>query len=457
MATTLTFLGAAGTVTGSKFLVERAGRRTLVDAGLYQGERQWRRRNWDKLPVPPESLSDVVLTHAHLDHTGYLPALVRKGYSGPVWATEGTAALAAIVLRDSAHLLEEEARWASSGGWSKHSPPLPLYTAADAERAIERIRTRPFTIPVDLGDGTLVTFVRAGHILGSASVRVETGTGSVLFSGDLGRPGHPLLRARSRPPTARTVVVESTYGDRSHPAPDVAHAGLAAVVRRTIGHGGSVLIPAFAVDRTEVVLLALARLMAAGSIPEVPVFVDSPMALKVLDVYLRPDLRDELRPGVIEEIDAIPRLRTAASAEESMLLNHPLEPCIIVSASGMATGGRVIHHLAEMLPDPHNAVVLAGYQGVGTRGRALQDGATEVKIRGRYVRVRAEVASEAEFSVHADGPEIVAWLREMPAPPETVYVVHGEPEAAQALAARVRDELDCAVAVPRLGEKVLLD
>jgi metallo-beta-lactamase family protein len=456
MPTTLTFLGAAGTVTGSKFVLEREGRRTMVDCGLYQGEREWRRRNWDALPVAPASISDVVLSHAHLDHCGYLPALVRKGFPGPVWATEGTAALAAIVLRDSAHLVEEEARYAAAGGWSKHSPPLPLYTVADAERAVAAFRALPFHAPRDLGDGTLATLVPAGHILGSASVHVAAGEASVLFSGDLGRPDHPLLRPRGRPPAARTVVVESTYGDRTHPAPDEAHAGLAAVIRRTVRRGGSVLVPAFAVDRTEVVLLALARLMASHQVPEVPVFVDSPMALKVLDVYLRPDLRAELRPGVIAEIDSIPRLHAAASAEESERLNDPTEPCIIVSASGMATGGRVIHHLAHMLPDRRHTVVLAGYQGVGTRGRALRDGATEVKIHGRYVRVRAEVVSEEEFSVHADGPELLAWLTELPSPPETVYVVHGEPEAARALAARVREQLDCAVAVPRLGEKVVV-
>ena len=457
MTTTLTFLGAAGTVTGSKFLVADDTARVMVDCGLYQGERRWRRLNWAEPPVDSRHLDDVVVTHAHLDHCGYLPALVRQGYDGPAWATVGTARLASIVLRDSAHLQEEDALHAAAGGWSRHDPPLPLYDVADAERAIGQFRTRPFDERFPLSADGFVTFGRAGHILGASTVLLELGGSSVLFSGDLGRPTHPLLRPRATPPSARSVVLESTYGNRTHPAPDASHAVLADAVRRTIGRGGSVVIPAFAVDRTELVLLALARLRAAGSIPDVPVYVDSPMALRALEVYEDPATAGELIGNGLGELSVLRNLRAARTADESQSLNNPGTPCIIVSASGMATGGRVVHHLRHLLPQPRNTVVLTGYQAVGTRGRDLLDGAHEVKIMGRYVRVRAEVVADDGFSVHADADELLEWLALMPSPPETVYLVHGEPEARESFAARIRESLDCTVVVPRLGERVVVD
>ncbi|WP_024288593.1 MBL fold metallo-hydrolase [Cellulomonas sp. KRMCY2] len=453
--TTLTFLGATGTVTGSKYLVEHGGRRVLVDCGLYQGEREWRRLNWEPFPVPPAGIDDVVLTHCHLDHCGYLPALVRDGFAGPVWMTEGTRGLTEIVLRDSAHLNERDAELARAGGWSRHDPPLPLYTAADAERAIAQFRTAAFDQATDLGGAVRVTMRRAGHVLGSASVLVDAGGDRVLFSGDLGRVTHPILRPRSSPPVARTVVIESTYGDRAHPVPQgPPHAALADAIRRTIRRGGSVLIPAFAVDRTELVLNTLSHLIRDGQVPLVPVYVDSPMALAALEVYRRPGLREELRPDVSPDLVDIPTLRAARTPEESMELNSPRRPCIIISASGMASGGRVVHHLRHMLPDRDNTVVLTGYQAVGTRGRALLDSATELKIHGRYVPVRAEIVSDEEFSVHADADGLLAWLAEMPEPPETVYVTHGEERASRALAERIRRELDLATVVPRLAERV---
>jgi metallo-beta-lactamase family protein len=457
MTTTLTFLGAAGTVTGSMFLLEERDAGVVVDCGLYQGDRRWRRMNWAEDRVPGRAVDDVVVTHAHLDHCGYLPALVRRGYGGPIWATPGTAKLAAIVLRDSARLQEEDALHASAGGWSRHDPPLPLYGPADAERAIERFEQRPFDERFTLTGGASVTFGRAGHILGSSTALVELGESRILFSGDLGRPSHPLLRPRAAPPSARTVVLESTYGNRTHPPRDGTHSVLADAVRRTIGRGGTVVIPAFAVDRTELVLLALARLRAAGSIPDVPVYVDSPMALRALDVYTQPEAAAELAGAGLDELSVLSDVRTARGAEESKALNNPGRPCIIVSASGMATGGRVVHHLRHLLPHPRNAVVLTGYQAVGTRGRDLLEGAHEVKIMGQYVRVRAEVVADDEFSVHADADELLGWLQEMPEPPRSVYIVHGEPDASAALAARVREAFDCAVVVPRLGERVLAD
>lgn len=464
-APALTFLGAAGTVTGSKFLLDGEGTRLMVDCGLYQGERRWRALNWEAPPVDPASIDAVALTHAHLDHCGYLPALVRAGFAGPVHATAGTAALAAVILRDSAHLQEEEAEGARRGGWSKHDPPLPLYTVADADVAVASIhpvgRDPVVRLAAPAGEpataGASVTFVPAGHILGSSSVLVGMGDASVLFSGDLGRPDHPVLLPRARPPAARTVVVESTYGDRAHPEVDPDHRVMADAIRRTIRRGGSVVVPAFAVDRTEIVLLAIADLAESGAIPDVPVWVDSPMALAALEIYRDPAHAAEVRPEALARMQRLSGLRTAHSAEESMRLNTPGTPCIIVSASGMATGGRVVHHLRHLLPQARNTVLLTGYQAIGTRGRDLQEGVRELKMAGRYVPVRAEVVTLDDFSVHADADELLAWIGEMPRPPESVHVVHGEPTAARALADGIRDRFDCAVSVPRYGERVLLD
>ena len=454
MSAVLTFLGAAGTVTGSKTMVEHDRRRTLVDCGLYQGERQWRRLNWEPFKVPASSIEDVVLTHTHLDHCGYFPALVRQGFAGPAWCSRASAALIPIVLRDSAHLLELEAEYARTAGYSKHDPPLPLYTGTDAERAISALAVTAYDTPTTLRSGGRLTLVRAGHVLGSSSALLEVGDTSVLFSGDLGRPQHPLLRPRAARPAARHVVVEATYGDRTHPVGDPHHHEMAATIRRTVERGGSVLIPAFAVDRTELVLEALGRLRADGLIPDVPIHLDSPMALKVLEVYRSAAADGELAEDIETTLANLPRWQLALTADESRALNRPRTPSIVVSASGMASGGRVVHHLASMLPDPRHTVLLSGYQAVGTRGRALAEGAHEVKIAGSYVPVRAEIAQDEGFSVHADADELVAWLREVPDEPDTVFVNHGETRSAEALASRIRDEMSSAVVVPRLGERI---
>lgn len=456
MATTLTFLGAAGTVTGSKFLLTVDERRILVDAGMFQGEKELRRLNWADFPVPPDTITDILVTHAHLDHVGYLPVLVKHGFNGPIWCTAHTRDLAFIVLRDAGFLQERDAEDARLGGWSKHEQPKPLFDSQDVEL------TLPLLTPVDwdrdliLGDGISARWTRAGHILGSASIRVETPHGSVVFSGDLGRQEHPVLRPREVPQGADVVVVESTYGDREHMEPaNLPHEALADVVRRTIQRGGSVLIPAFAVDRTEIVLKELSEMRRDGRIPRTPVYVNSPMAAAALDVYKSGVA--EMREG-LDLSDIMSDLREVRTADESRELTKGGHgPSIIISSSGMATGGRVLHHLERMLPDPRNAIVLTGYQAVGTRGRALLEGATRLKMHGRYVGVKAEIVKDEEFSVHADASELVDWVREMEPAPGIVYCAHGEKEPAEALAARISETLGLNAVVPQLDEVVLVE
>ncbi|HQR81172.1 MAG TPA: MBL fold metallo-hydrolase [Actinomycetota bacterium] len=454
MDVSLAFLGAAGTVTGSKFLIRAGSAGVLVDAGLFQGLRDLRRRNWHPLGLPVPDLDAVVVSHAHLDHCGYLPALVRQGFNGRIVLTADTAALAEIVLRDSAKLQEEDAKYAASRGYSKHRTPKPLYDADDVERTLPLFSVTEFGAEVEVAEGITARLQPAGHILGSTSPVIKAGETTVAFSGDLGRPNHPLLHPPAPPPAAAAIVVESTYGDRVHPQdPGTV---LADAINRTVERGGSVVIPAFAVDRTELLLLALQDLRRAGRIPRLPIFVDSPMALRGLAVYRsaidagHADLRPDLPPDVLEDDN----LHTAESAGESEALNDPRAPCIIISASGMASGGRVLHHLKKMLPDPRHSVLLVGYQAVGTRGRSLAEGATQVKIHGEYVPVKAEVVDVEGFSVHADADELLAWLAAAPAPPKVVYVVHGEPSASAALAHRVGTELGWLAVVARDGERV---
>jgi metallo-beta-lactamase family protein len=449
----LRFLGAAGTVTGSRLVVEHRGHRILVDCGMFQGSRELRRRNWAPLPVDPASIDAVVVSHAHLDHVGWLPRLVADGFTGRVYATEYTAALAALVLRDAAHLQEEDADYAARAGFSKHAVPLPLYDTAQAEKAIDAFVPIGYHTPTEVADGISVALRFAGHILGSASVELHTDGDVLAVSGDLGRPDHPLLRPPDPPPAARTIVVESTYGDRPRP-----HTGLdrfAEAVGECLTRGGVVLIPAFAVDRTELVLKAVRELTDAGRIPRVPVWLDSPMAAAALDIYRTAIAAGapELRPLPADPFGC-ETLRIARSVEQSKTLNQPRDPCIIVSASGMATGGRVVHHLAGLAPDPGNLIVLAGFQVAGTRGRDLLDGAAAIKAHGRYVPVRARVLGLDEFSCHADADELLAWLAAAPEPPRTCLTTHGEPEAAAALADHIQRALGWCAVPARDGEKV---
>lgn len=459
----LRFLGATCTVTGSRFLLETARARVLVDCGLYQGLKPLRLRNWSPFPVDPASIDAVALTHAHLDHCGYLPALSRQGFGGPVFATAGTQALAGIVLPDSAHIQEEDAGYANRKGFSKHQPALPLYVGADAERVLGQFRVVPFRHDIEIAAGVRATFLPAGHILGSAMIALTIEGArprTVLFSGDLGRPQHPLLNPPDAPPAADLILIESTYGDREH-EDVVSLQRFEEAIVRTAARGGTVVIPSFAVDRTEVVLMHLRHLVQTGRLPNLPVYVDSPMALAALGLY-RQALGAggvEIRPGFSADGDPFDpgQLIEAHTVQESMAINDAKAPMIIISASGMVSGGRVLHHLARCLPDSRNTVLLVGYQAEGTRGRSLADGAHELKLLGRYVGVHAEVVSVPAFSVHADRRELLGWLRRAPRAPETVFVIHGEPPAATALHDAIERELGWTAAVPRYLEHVRVD
>ena len=457
---TITFLGAAGTVTGSKFLLEANGVKVLVDCGLFQGLKELRLKNWEPLEVNPADIDAVVLTHAHLDHCGYLPKLVRDGFRGRIHSTANTAKLADVILRDSARIQVEDAAYAAKKKFSKHDPPKALYNENDADRAIRQFSAEDFGAPTEVATGVTVTFHPAGHILGAAIVVIDIAGKRIVFSGDLGRSQHPLLVAPHPIPAGHVdaVVVESTYGDRTHETPTDE---FATVITETISKGGSVLIPAFAVDRTEVILIALRELMEAGAIPRVPIFADSPMALKALDFYrdaidagsadIRPDIRaewagrDPFDPGTLREL---------VTVDESKSINNPSEPCIIISASGMGTGGRVVHHLRQMLPNPRHTVILVGYQAIGTRGRSLVDGAEFVRMHGEEVGVKARIENIQSFSVHADGHELIAWLRTASERPDQVFVVHGESGVAVTFAQHIRDTVDWSAHAPAAGETI---
>lgn len=449
----IAFLGAAGTVTGSRFLLSKGKTRVLVDAGLFQGIKELRLRNWEPFEVDPASLSAVVLSHAHLDHCGYIPSLVKQGYAGKVFSTEYTAKLADIILRDSARIQVEDAKYAAKKGYSKHNPPLALYDEEDANRAIDRFSPTEFKTRIKVAEETFVTFHRAGHILGAATVEVEFFGKRLLFSGDLGRPDHPLLTPPDPIPAGAfdAIITESTYGDREHLETE---SSLADLINETVSRGGSVLIPAFAVDRTEVILVELRELMESGKIPAIPVYADSPMALRALSLYREaisensPEIKQEV---LDQKLTSDPfdsgQLVELPSVEESMSINKPTTSCIIISASGMATGGRVVHHLANMLSIPRHTIVLVGYQALGTRGRRLLEGEEYIKMHGKEIAVKAQIEQVNAYSVHADGSELIDWLRTTSEPPRKIFIVHGEPESASSFESRVEAELkfDCVV------------
>ncbi len=446
------FLGAADTVTGSRHLVHIGGRSILLDCGLFQGFKVYRERNW--LPATPALLAAdaVVLSHAHLDHCGWLPALVRDGFKGPVYATPATRDLAEVMLLDSAHLQEEDARRANRYHTSKHEKALPLYTTRDAKKALAKIVAVPAGRSQKVGTVS-VAFTPVGHLLGASAVSlVHAEDGRLLFSGDLGRQTDLLMPAPEAPPAADVLLVESTYGDRLHPSEE-APARLAEIINQTTQRGGSVLLPAFAVGRAQALLLTLQRLKRSGLIAEqVPVFLDSPMATQATALYRKHAKLLRIAPREAQQLcDGV---RIITTAQQSARLARPRYPCIIISASGMATGGRVLHHLKAMAPDERHHVVFAGFQVAGSRGAKLVDGAVEVKIHGENVPVRAQVSQMQGFSGHADANELLAWLRCLPQPPRRTFVVHGEPAAADTLRTRIQDELGWAVRVPQHGSRV---
>ncbi|MFC4821763.1 MBL fold metallo-hydrolase RNA specificity domain-containing protein [Dokdonella ginsengisoli] len=440
------FLGAAGTVTGSKYLLTSRDTRVLVDCGLFQGLKQLRLRNRAALPVEPASIAAVVLTHAHLDHSGYVPLLVRNGFRGPVYCTPATFELCRILLPDSGRLQEEDAAYANRRGFSKHHPPLPLYTEEDALASLRRFRPIGSGENIDLGGGLSARFDPAGHILGAAIVTLADATRRIVFSGDLGRPDDPLMRPPSPIGAADYLVVESTYGDRLHPAVDPLDE-IQSVVTRTIRRGGVVVVPAFAVGRAQSLLLCLARLKAAQRIPpDLPVYLNSPMAVDVTGLYWR--FRDQHRLDEGECAAMCHVAKYVNSVEESRHLNTLQRPMVIVAASGMATGGRVVHHLKAFAPDARNTILFSGYQAAGTRGASMLAGAASVRIHGQDVPVRSEVAVCTSLSAHADHAQIVQWLRHFQAAPRTTFVTHGEPVAADAMRQHVERELGWTTVVP---------
>lgn len=430
-----------------------AGRRVLVDCGLFQGLKQLRLRNRAPFPVEPGEIEAAILTHAHLDHTGYLPVLVRDGFTGAIVATEPTFDLCRILLPDSGYLQEEEAERANRYGYSRHSPSLPLYTQADAHAALEPFVTGAFGRDLTAGPCTF-RFRQAGHILGAASVLLDVGGRRVFFSGDVGRPHDPLLPAPEPVPAADYMVVESTYGDRNHPQLPPEEA-LAEVVRRTVGRGGVLVIPAFAVGRTQILLYHLHRLEQAGAIPAVPVFLDSPMAAEATSLMQRHPGAHQLSAAECQTIFGAAQV--AHSAEDSKAIDRRIGPMIIVSASGMATGGRVLFHIRRFGDDPRNTILLVGYQAAGTRGAALQQGARQLRMHGTNVPIHAEVVSLHGLSAHAGADELLSWLATATAPPRMLFLTHGEPAAADALRFRVQDELGWPVTVPEHNQVVRLE
>ncbi|HEV2222530.1 MAG TPA: MBL fold metallo-hydrolase [Candidatus Acidoferrales bacterium] len=452
----ITFLGAVGTVTGSKYLVEAGGKRLLVDCGLFQGPKPLRQRNWDQLPIDPSTIDWIVLTHAHIDHTGYLPRIVRDGFRGPIYANAATRELCELLLPDSAHLQEEDAQYATKKGYSSHKPALPLYTVADAQAALTRFQEIPRKDPFTISPQFTVKPTDAGHILGSSSLQItitENGKSSVVvFSGDVGRYNQPILNDPEPIAKADYILCESTYGDRDHPT-DSPYDAIAAIVNRVVNRGGIIVIPAFAVGRTQTLMYILRQLEERQQIPKLPTYIDSPMAINVTGLYVRHkedhslQFTREEQTGNHDPLN-VHEVHMTRTPQESKQINSIVTPCRIMSASGMCTGGRILHHLARRLPDSRNAIILAGYQGDGTLGRLLLEGAKVARIHGEDVPVRAEITEVSQFSAHGDRGEIVRWLSGFTAPPKQLYLVHGDPPAAQAFRGTVQQQLHWPVTIP---------
>jgi metallo-beta-lactamase family protein len=449
MSVQISFLGGAGTVTGSKFLIQHQDQRLLVDCGLFQGYKQLRLRNWMPPPVAPGQIDAVVLTHAHLDHSGYLPLLVREGFQGRVWCTPGTRDLCEILLPDSGHIQEEDAAFANRHGFSKHHPALPLYTVADAKACLERLQPVPPFHAFEPLPGWQARLQPAGHIIGAASLLVEVGGKRLLFSGDLGRSDDLLMLPPEAPPGADAVIIESTYGDREHPPQDLLDE-LAPALARVAARGGTAVVPVFAVGRAQALLHAIALLKQQHRLPRgLPVYLDSPMAIHSTEVFARHPGEHRLDAGQVHDMaHAATMVRTP---DESKAIASVRGPKIVLAASGMATGGRVLHHLVQYLGDHRHMVLLTGYQAPGTRGAALVKGSGTLRIHGQDLQVRAEVVQLQTASAHADAPQLMTWLRAVPGRPHRAFVVHGDLDASDALRQRIERELHWQAVVPEHG------
>jgi metallo-beta-lactamase family protein len=454
MALTLTFLGGAGTVTGSKYLLQDGKTRILVDCGLFQGFKALRLRNWAPLQIPPGEISAVILTHAHLDHSGYLPLLVRNGFRGPILSTAATRDLCEILLPDSGRLQEQDADFANRHHFSKHHPALPLYTEQDSIRALKHFKTAEFGKPFAVAENVQARFFPAGHILGAASLVLAWAGKTIVFSGDIGRYGDPLMVDPQTPPVADYLLIESTYGNRNHEQGDVEDA-LETIIGETIHRGGTVIVPAFAVGRTQTLIFHIARLKEKGRLPKLmPVYLDSPMAIDATELFKRHAREQRLGPGALSLLDRDIRY-VRQSAESKALTANPM-PKVIISASGMATGGRVLHHLKHYATDRRNTILFTGFQAGGTRGAAMVAGADSIKIHGAYMPVRAEVHNLSMLSAHADRSELLRWTSRLSRPPKTAFIVHGEPDGADALRHALEEQRQWQCVVPQHGETVTL-
>jgi metallo-beta-lactamase family protein len=447
----LTFLGATLSVTGSKYLLEKDGKKILIDCGLFQGLKELRLRNWNNFPVDPRGIMAIILTHAHIDHSGYIPRLINEGFKGRIICTPGTLDLCKILLPDSGHIQEEETQYAIKKGFSKHKKPLPLYSAKDAEKSLKFFETLDYHKDLEILDGLSFRFLNAGHILGASQVILADGLKKVCFTGDLGRPSDPILFPPETPEEVDYLVMESTYGSRLHPKIDPLEE-LKEVINRTVKRGGKLIIPSFAVGRTQLILFYLDILFKNKAIPEIPVFLNSPMAQDVTEIYCRHKEINRLDSNKWREICQLAKF--VNSVEQSKSLNFLKEPAIIISASGMVTGGRVTHHLQYYGPDPKNTIVLTGFQAAGTRGEKILKGEPEVKIYGEMVPIRAEVVNLENMSAHPDQGEILLWAKNFKKAPSKVFLVHGEEEQSLGLKNFLKEKLNWNCILPQFLEKI---
>jgi metallo-beta-lactamase family protein len=447
------FLGATQTVTGSKYLIQANQKKILIDCGLFQGYKELRLKNWALLPVDPGKIDYVLLTHAHIDHSGYIPLLVKNGFRGKILCTEGTYDLAKILLPDSGYLLEEEAYYANKKGFSKHHPAMPLYTRAEAEIALNYFHIIRFNTAFKLAEDFYANFYYAGHILGASLIKVQQEKTSILFSGDLGRPHDPIMKPPEEPPQADYLVIESTYGNRLHETigPEKQ---LADIIHRTTKRGGIVLIPAFAVGRTQMLLYYIQQLKAHNLIADIPVFVDSPMATNATEIYSRHTNENRLTPQQSAEVCNVAKY--IRSVDESIALGRQKMPMILISASGMATGGRVVHHIRNFAPNYRNTILFTGFQAGGTRGDRIVRGEKEIKMFGQLVPIQAEIVQMGNLSAHVDYAEMLAWLSHIKKPPKTVFITHGEKEAALSLKEKIEHKFHWKSVIPNYLEQQTL-